>query len=101
MSRRKAASRGAPATSQMFDRTGSARWLTFVALAGTLAAIGLRVLAAVVAGPLWRDEAGSASTATVSTFAEFWQRQHFDSFPLFWQLLLRFWTTELWNGSDA
>lgn len=72
-----------------------------VALAGTLAAIALRVLAVVSAGPLWRDEAGSASTATVPTFAEFWSRQHMDSFPLLWQLLLRGWTLFVWNGDDT
>ena len=78
-----------------------ARWLTVLAVAGSLAAIALRVLSAASAGPLWRDEAGSAGTATAATFAEFWARQPFDSFPLFWQLVLRAWTTVLWNGGDV
>lgn len=77
------------------------RWLPAVALAGSLAAIALRILAAVSAGPLWRDEACSASTAGVVTFGEFWSRLALDSFPLLWQLLLRLWTTVLWNGSDV
>jgi hypothetical protein len=77
------------------------RWLVAAAIAGSLAAIALRVLATASAGPLWRDEAGSASTATVATFAEFWDRQWLDSFPLLWQLVLRAWTTFLWNGGDA
>lgn len=90
---------GATATSQ---RDGVApRWLVVAAIAGSLAAIALRVLAATSAGPLWRDEAGSASTATVSSFAEFWDRQWLDSFPVLWQLVLRAWTTLLWNGSDT
>lgn len=79
---------------------GVARWLLPVAAAGALLAIALRIFAFVVVGPLWRDEAGSASTATASTFTEFLARQHQDSFPLLWQLLLRFWTTVLWDGSD-
>lgn len=82
------------------ERAGSARWLTWVAIAASVAAIALRVLAALAAGPLWRDEAGSASTATVPTLAEFWARQHLDSFPLLWQLLLRAWST-VWGGGDA
>jgi hypothetical protein len=81
--------------------TDRPRWLTAVALAGSLAAIALRVLSAVSAGPLWRDEAGSAGTATAASLAEFWARQPFDSFPLLWQLLLRAWTTVLWNGGDV
>ena len=77
------------------------RWLVVAAIAGSLAAIALRVLAATRAGPLWRDEAGSANTATVASFAEFWDRQWLDSFPLLWQLVLRAWTTLLWDGSDT
>src|SRR4029079_7002267 len=77
------------------------RWPMLVAVAGSVLAIGLRVLAAVAAGPLWRDEAGSASTAAVPTFSEFWSRQPLDSFPLLWQLLLRFWTTVAWNDGDV
>src|SRR4051794_816531 len=86
---------------QSAERAGAPRWLAVASIAGTLAAIALRLLAAYAAGPLWRDEAGSASTATVPTLAEFWSRQHFDSFPLLWQLLLRAWTTTLWNGGDT
>jgi hypothetical protein len=84
------------------DRAGGVpRWLTPVALAGSVAALGLRVLAMTSAGPLWRDEACSASTAGVASFADFWSRLALDSFPLLWQLLLRVWTTVLWNGGDA
>jgi len=76
------------------------RWLLVVALLGTAAAVALRVYATVAAGPLWRDEAGSASTATVATLAELWARQPLDSFPILWQLLLRGWTL-VWNGGDV
>lgn len=83
-------------------RAGTApRWLLAAAIAGTLAALALRVLATASAGPLWRDEAGSASTATVASFGEFWSRQWLDSFPVLWQLVLRFWSTALWNGGDT
>lgn len=75
--------------------------MTLVALGGTLLAIALRVFAAIAAGPLWRDEAGSASTASVASFTELLGRQHQDSFPLLWQLLLRVWTTVLWDGGDV
>lgn len=81
-------------------RARTPRWLLVVALAGTAAAIALRVHATIAAGPLWRDEAGSASTATVATLAEFWARQPLDSFPLLWQLVLRGWTLA-WNGGDV
>ena len=83
-------------------RSGTApRWILAVAIAGTLAAIALRVLATASAGPLWRDEAGSASTATVASLGEFWSRQWLDSFPVLWQLVLRAWTTVLWSGGDT
>lgn len=72
--------------------SGVPPWLTAAALAGSLVALGLRVLAAMSAGPLWRDEACSASTASVASFGEFWSRLSLDSFPLLWQLLLRVWT---------
>lgn len=76
------------------------RWLPIVALAGTAVAVGLRIYAASAIGPLWRDEAGSAATATVPSFAEFLARQPFDSFPLLWQLLARGWT-DLWGTGDG
>ena len=83
-------------------RAGTApRWLLAAAIAGTLAALALRVLATASAGPLWRDEAGSASTATVASLGEFWSRQWLDSFPVLWQLVLRFWSPALWNGGDT
>jgi len=78
----------------------TSRWLHVLALAGSVAAIVVRVRATVAAGPLWRDEAGSASTATVATLADLWARQPLDSFPLLWQLVLRVWTTLLWDGGD-
>lgn len=82
-------------------RAGVPRWLPAVALAGSVVALALRVFAAVSAGPLWRDEACSASTAAVPSFGEFWSRLALDSFPLLWQLLLRVWTTVLWDGGDG
>lgn len=90
--------RGVPSRPAADSRTP--RWLVGVALAGSLAAVALRVFATSAAGPLWRDEAGSASTATVATLAELWARQPLDSFPLLWQLLLRLWTTVLGDGGD-
>lgn len=80
---------------------GIPRWLLVLSLAGSAAAIALRIHATVAAGPLWRDEAGSASTATVATLAELWARQPLDSFPLLWQLVLRLWTTVVWDGGDV
>lgn len=83
-------------------RAGAApRWILAAAIAGSLAAVALRVLATASAGPLWRDEAGSASTATAASLADFWARQWLDSFPVLWQLVLRAWTTVLWNGGDT
>ncbi|MBM4247531.1 MAG: hypothetical protein FJ148_27710, partial [Deltaproteobacteria bacterium] len=83
------------------DPAPSPRWLLVAAIAGSVVAVVLRVLAVASAGPLWRDEAGSASTAAVATFAGLWARQPLDSFPLLWQLVLRAWTTVLWNDGDV
>jgi hypothetical protein len=75
-------------------------WVAVVAACATLASAGLRILAAVTAGPLWRDEAHSASTAAAPTFASFFDRLYLDSFPLLWQLVLRGWIA-VWGNDDT
>jgi hypothetical protein len=100
MSRGPAASRaGAPAPRAAAAPAATPSWLLYVALAATLAGVAMRLWAAWVAGPLWRDEAHSASTAAVRTFGEFFARLPFDSFPLLWQLLLRSWIA-IWGDGD-
>lgn len=55
----------------------------------TLAAIWLRVLAAVSAGALWRDEANTVALATLPSITDVWSRLEFDSVPLLWLLIVR------------
>ena len=61
----------------------------FVAALLTFEAIVLRIVAATSAGPLWRDEANTVGVATLPTVREVWQNLNFDSFPVFWILIVR------------
>src|SRR5262249_13718147 len=65
-------------------------------------AVGLTLLAAAIhfsfmrhAGALWRDEAGVVSLAGMAKWREVWANLCFDSFPIFWIAVLRFW---IWIG---
>jgi hypothetical protein len=62
---------------------------TSAALIGTAFSAMLLVMAAMNAGPLWRDETGTFNLAYMPTLRDLWQNLHFDSFPLLWPLLLR------------
>ena len=47
-------------------------------------AVLLNVVAAVSAGPLWRDEANTVGLASLPTFREVWSNLQYDSFPILW-----------------
>ena len=60
-----------------------------MALAGTIFSALLLVLAAMYAGPLWRDETNTVNLAQMSPLQEFWNNLTYESFPPLWPLLLR------------
>jgi hypothetical protein len=64
---------------------------TAVALIGTAFSAILLVLAAMNAGPLWRDETNTFNLAHMPSFRDIWHNLPFDSCPLLWPLLLRGW----------
>ena len=69
----------------------SARWLgvsveTAMVLVGTAFSALLLVLAAVYAGPLWRDEINTLNVAQMPSLKESWD---LEAFPPLWLLLLR------------
>ena len=67
----------------------------------TLAAVALRAQFAWHAGPLWRDEVNSVNLANVATLRELYANLEFDSFPLLWLLVLRYWTMLFGTGDAA
>src|SRR5215469_2335783 len=62
---------------------------TVAALIGTGFSALLLVLAAMNAGPLWRDETNTFNLAHMPSLRDIWQNLPFDSFPLLWPLLVR------------
>ena len=74
---------------------------TAVALVGTVFAVVLLVLAAMHAGPLWRDEVNTANVAQMPSLKELWNNMAFESFPPLWPLLLRGWSFLGLAGSDS
>src|SRR5262249_44331682 len=62
---------------------------TVAALIATAFSATLLVLAAMNAGPLWRDETGTFNLSHMPSLKDVWRNLQFDSFPLLWPLLLR------------
>jgi len=62
---------------------------TAAALIGTAFSAILLVLAAMNAGPLWRDETNTFNLAHMPSVRDIWRNLPFDSCPLLWPLLLR------------
>jgi hypothetical protein len=62
---------------------------TAAALAGTAFPALLLLLAAMYAGPLWRDEVNTINVAQMPSLPELWNNLSFESFPPLWPLLLR------------
>jgi uncharacterized membrane protein len=59
------------------------------ALIGTAFSSILLVLAAMNAGPLWRDETNTFNLAHMPSLGDIWHNMQFDSCPLLWPLLVR------------
>jgi len=55
----------------------------------TLVAIWLRLVAALSAGALWRDEANTIGLVTVPTLTDVWKNLQYDSFPMVWLVIVR------------
>jgi len=71
-----------------------------LALAGTALLGVMLFLAAVYAGPLWRDEVNTVNVALMP-FDDLWRNLPFESFPPLWLLVLRVWSLLGMAGSDA
>ena len=71
----------------------------FAAVIFTILAVYLHLAFLNHAGGLWRDEINSVSVANLDSIAEVWRHIEFDSFPIFWLLILRFWSL-FTGGSD-
>jgi hypothetical protein len=62
---------------------------TSAALIGTAFSAMLLVMAALNAGPLWRDETNTLNLARMPSLRDIWQNLRFDSCPLLWPLVVR------------
>jgi hypothetical protein len=74
---------------------------TAVALIGTAFSALLLLLAAMNAGPLWRDETNTFNLALMPSLGDIWNNLPFESFPPLWPLLLRGCSLLGLTGSDA
>jgi Dolichyl-phosphate-mannose-protein mannosyltransferase len=63
-----------------------------VAIAATAILVGLHVAFLFSAGALWRDEVNCVNVANLSSLKETWANLQYDSFPIFWFIVLRAWT---------
>ena len=64
---------------------------TATVLIGTAFSAILLVLAAMNAGPLWRDETNTFNLAHMPSLQDIWHNLQFESCPLLWPLLVRGW----------
>lgn len=62
-----------------------------VAIAATAILVGLHLTFLLSAGGLWRDEVNCVNLANLPSPKEMWLHLQYDSFPMFWFLLLRAW----------
>lgn len=62
-----------------------------VAILLTGLAVCLHVVFMRHAGALWRDEVSTLNLATMPHLPEVWGNLHYDSFPVFWVMVLRVW----------
>jgi hypothetical protein len=62
---------------------------TSAALIGTAFSAILLGLAAMNAGPLWRDETNTFNLAHMHSLRDIWRNLQFESFPLLWPLVVR------------
>ena len=72
---------------------------TSAALIGAAFSAMLLVMAALNAGPLWRDETNTLNLARMVSVRDIWHNLRFDSCPLLWPLLVRgYGVLDLTNG---
>ena len=64
-----------------------AEWAAGIVL--TLVVVALHLLAATSAGGLWRDEANTVGLATLPALGDVWKNLQYDSFPILWLLIVR------------
>jgi hypothetical protein len=72
------------------DAPSKLEWAIAVLL--TVLAVWLHLVFMTHAGPLWRDEAGTVNLAMMPSLSSLWSHLCYDSFPVFWPLVLRVWT---------
>src|SRR5687768_9738038 len=81
------------------------RWLDagefVIALLLLAGAAYLRVDFARHAGPLWRDEANSAGLATLPSIVDMYRHLEFDSFPMLWMTIQRYWILSGLGETDS
>src|SRR6185295_5833386 len=78
--RRRRKRRSSSSGRSRIDPLVRAEWA--VALTAAAAAVFFQLVFLFHAGPLWRDEVNSVSTASASSFGELWRLAEFESFPI-------------------
>jgi hypothetical protein len=73
------------------------QWLC---LALVVAFVLFRIQFYLHAGALWRDEVNSVNVSTSPTIADIWHNLPYDSFPMLWHLVLRYWIFSGIGSSD-
>ena len=71
-----------------------------VAITATAILVGLHLTFLFSAGPFWRDEVNCVNVASLSSLKETWANLQYDSFPIFWFVVLRAWMRIGPGGSD-
>lgn len=79
----------------------SRRVARIVATTATIIAVCLHIFFGIHVGALWRDEVNSLEVATMSSFAELWAHLSFDSFPVFFFLILRAFAGVFGSANDV
>jgi hypothetical protein len=74
-------------------------WLAVLVVGLVATALHVRFITHV--GALWRDEANSVQLSTLPTFTEVWRFLDFDSFPILFFAVLRWWTGIFGPDNDA
>src|SRR5512146_1028828 len=63
-----------------------------VAIAATAILVGLHLTFLFSAGGLWRDEVNCVNVASLPSLMDTWANLQYDSFPIFWFVVLRVWS---------
>ncbi len=69
-------------------------------LLATLVLIAVHVSVLLHAGALWRDEVNCLNLANLSSLSMVWGMNEYDSFPMLWFLVLRYWTALGFGDTD-